>query len=356
MKAFLRTELGSPILLAVALVLGACGTDGQDPPASAGLERASSGDRSPYGEARPFGYAGPVGETRTEGTGAPAEGDAELDPREPVHETEEDWAILRETVEWARGQSLHRLPVGEIMAMVGTTFVGTPYEPGTLELPGPEGLVVNLRALDCVTFVENLLAIGILLRTMPEDLLESEEALRDRYREILTSIRYRGGELDGYSSRLHYFSEWIQDNEGSGLVRDLTEELGGERDTRPIHFMSSNPDAYRQLTEVPAYRDAVEELERELAPRARYRIPEDRIESVEDEIQNGDIIATTSNVDGLDIAHTGIALRHQGRIHMIHAPLVGESVEITELPLAERILRLGAQDGVMIARPLEPGG
>src|SRR5690606_32977179 len=76
-----------------------------------------------------------------------------------AHETEEDWAIARATVAWGSRQGLQRLPVGEVAAILGSTFVGAPYEPGTLELPGPERLVVNLSTFDCVTFVEHMLVL-----------------------------------------------------------------------------------------------------------------------------------------------------------------------------------------------------
>ena len=68
---------------------------------------------------------------------------------------------------------------------------------------------------------------------------------------------------------------------------------------------------------------------------------------------DGDIIAATSTVPGLDIAHTGIALWRDGRLHLLHAPLAGGVVQISEVPLAERIQRIRGQDGVMVARPTE---
>jgi hypothetical protein len=73
---------------------------------------------------------------------------------------------------------------------------------------------------------------------------------------------------------------------------------------------------------------------------------------VADRIRNGDVIALTSTVRGLDIAHTGFALWVDGRLHLMHAPLVGRSLEISERPLAQRILGISGQDGMMVARPL----
>lgn len=277
-------------------------------------------------------------------------------PRKAVHETERDWAIARATLEWAWSQDLGLLPVGEVAAILGATFVGAPYVPGTLEVPGPEGLVVNLSEFDCVTFVEHILVLSRLAVEEKGALLDDEEAFRDGYRRALTELRYRGGTLAGYPSRLHYFSEWIRDGEAKGWVRDLTRELEGIPDERPIHFMSSNPHAYRQLGEDPGHLEAVRRTEERISGETRHFIPEDRIAGVAHRIRNGDVIAAVSTVEGLDIAHTGIAFWHGGRLHLLHAPLVGESVEISARPLAERIQGIGGQKGIMVARPLDAAG
>src|SRR5690606_11954661 len=147
------------------------------------------------------------------------------------------------------------------------------------------------------------------------------------------------------------FSDWIEDAERKGFVKDITRELGGVPDDEPIDFISRNADAYPQL-EDSANLEAIRAIERRLSARPRYYIPEDRIAEVAPMIRNGDIIAATSSVRGLDVAHTGIAIWLDGRLHLMHAPLVGKDVEISEFPLAERIRSIQGQDGIMVARPL----
>jgi S-DNA-T family DNA segregation ATPase FtsK/SpoIIIE len=82
---------------------------------------------------------------------------------------DEDWAIFAQKVDWAGSQRLDTVPIGDAMAAIGRTFVGTAYVPQTLEAPGPEGLVINFRGLDCVTFVENVLALSRFVRTYGAD-------------------------------------------------------------------------------------------------------------------------------------------------------------------------------------------
>lgn len=267
--------------------------------------------------------------------------------------TAADWRILTETVRWAWNEGLGQAGQGQAMARIGVSFVGTTYTPYTLEAEGPEHLVVNLRELDCVTFLENMYALARFVRTAPRDVLDDRDRAIALYEEYLTDVRYRGGTLEGYPSRLHYFTDWIHDNEQRGLVDEITEELGGVRVSEPIDFMSTHVDAYRQLADT-ANLEQIRAAESRLSGMTRYYIPEERVADVAERIQDGDIIAATSTVEGLDVAHTGMALWQEGRLHLLHAPLVGEDVQISEVPLADRLLDIDGQDGIKVARPLDP--
>ena len=263
-----------------------------------------------------------------------------------------DWNVFQSTVRWGQEARLDTLSFGDAVAAVGRRFVGTAYVPGTLEVEGPERVVVNFQGLDCVTFVENTLALTRFIRADGARLLPDREAAEARYEAMLAQYRYRSGLLDGYPSRLHYFSEWLSDNTRRGLLVDMGPRLGAVPDPEPIDFMSTHPDAYRQLVDTADLR-RIRETEARISGTGRLYVPEERIAEVASEIQDGDVIAATSTVPGLDVAHTGLALWVDGALHLLHAPLVGEAVEISEVPLAQRILRIESQDGIMVARPQE---
>ena len=256
--------------------------------------------------------------------------------------TAEDVAIFDSTVVWARQQRLDTLATGPLMAALGRRFVGAPYEPGTLDPPGPERLIVNLRSFDCVTYIESMLAMARVLR--------AGNATFDAFTRELSRIRYTADVPPDYPTRLHYFSHWIEANEGKGLVENVTRALGGVPDPEPIDFMSSHVESYRQLGD-SMFLARIRQTERDLTARGRFSIPEDGIAGVADEIRDGDIIAATSTLPGLDVAHTGLALWVDSELHLMHAPLVGSVVEISDQPLAARIQRIESQDGIMIARP-----
>lgn len=273
----------------------------------------------------------------------------------PPQGTEEDWALVREKARLAWQERWDTLPMGESMALLGLTFVGTPYVPHTLELPGRERVVVNLQELDCVTLVENVLALARLIRLADPAILHSGPELRSLYTGLLQEIRYRGGRVEGYASRLHYFSDWIYDNQARGLVREITSELGGVPDVAAIDYMTRHPEQYPQMAE-PGVFEAILEREAFLSRIPRSKIPLEDLEHRLAGIQNGDILAMTSTIEGLDVAHVGLALWQGGNLHLLHAPLVGDSVEVSRYPLVERLQRISGQDGVRVVRALPPRG
>ena len=264
--------------------------------------------------------------------------------------TQQDWEVLEGTVAWAWSNRVDTLPIGERIVAIGETFVGSPYLPQTLDPPGPERMIINLRAMDCVTFVENMLALAHFVGEAPRTALDRPEEAMRQYQGMLERIRYRDGRLGGYPSRLHYFTEWLRDNEKRGILTLVTDDLGGVVDAEPITFMSGHRDAYRQLADQAAY-DEIGRIETRLNQTPRVYIPKDQVAAVSDRIQNGDVLALTSTVAGLDVAHTGIAVWKDGQLRLMNAPLVGKTVEISEKNLADRLAGIRSQDGLMVGRP-----
>ena len=251
------------------------------------------------------------------------------------------------------GRARTALPLGTTAAAVGELALGTPYEAYTLEAYlkaggspiGSEPLTLSLDSFDCVSLVESCLAVGRLARR------PGTPSWDDFGREI-ERIRYRGGKREGYLSRLHYFSEWLDDNAARGLVRPLGGELGGEPDTRPLRFMSEHRESYPALANEQAY-EQVQRMERSLDGRARLVIPTDRIAGVADRIQTGDVLAFATGIEGLDVTHSAMAYRDQaGVLRVLHAPLSGGVVEISRSTLPDYVRNVRRSTGILVARPL----
>ena len=89
--------------------------------------------------------------------------------------------------------------------------------------------------------------------------------------------------------------------------------------------MSKNPDKYTHLSKTPSFIPIIAKQEKAINKRKYPFVPKEKVEQIESKIQNGDLIAITTNLKGLDIGHVGIAVKESdGRIHFLHAPLAGE--------------------------------
>jgi hypothetical protein len=245
-----------------------------------------------------------------------------------------------------------KVPLGRAGVRVGELAIGTSYEPFTLEAylkaggspTGEEPLTLSLTRFDCVTLVESCLAIARVARA-------SGTPTWGRFAREVERMRYRAGTRGDYTSRNHYFSEWISDGERRGLVRDLGAELGGVEDTRPLRFMTEHRASYHALADDGVYR-AIGEMERRLDGRARHVIPTARIVDVAARIETGDVLAFATSIAGLDVSHSAMAYRDRdGILRVLHAPLSGGSVEVTKHTLPAYVAAIKRSTGILVARP-----
>ncbi len=258
---------------------------------------------------------------------------------------DDDAVIVRHVFSWAEERGLASLPVGGIVAAIGESLIGTPYVAHSLEREGEEHLVVNLRGFDCLTFVENSLALA---RCVKSGTTTFETFLAE-----LTLIRYSSGVINGYSSRLHYFTDWMSDNVRKKVIRDITVEAGGTEYRKVINFMSSHRASYRQLAD-DATLTTITETEIRLSSAPLYRVTKERLTAAQRLLRSGDIIGTVTSMEGMDIAHTGMVLLTGGTPRFLHAPLSGGKVTLSSGDLAAYVQAIRSHTGVVIARPLEP--
>lgn len=261
--------------------------------------------------------------------------------------SDKDVEICKNKFNFAVDKKLADEPISNVIADVGKSFIGTEYVAHTLEKGKTESLVIDLTGLDCTTFLENSLVFARLIK-------EKKNSFKD-YEAELTKIRYRGGVIDQYPSRLHYFSDWIYDNGKKGIVQNISKELGGVPIKFHVDFMSTHPDSYVQLKENPDFIPVIRKQEEEISKRTYYYIPKSKEAEVDSKIESGNLIAFTSNVKGLDINHVGIAVRMEdGKIHLLNAPNVGYKVQISKLPLDEYLAKIKTDTGIIVLRALEP--
>lgn len=229
------------------------------------------------------------------------------------------------------------------MLLLGGYFGGSPYLEHSLEHE-PEELVVNLREFDCTTFVESCLAIS---RTIRSGNLDFQE-----FTSELKNIRYRKGVIDGYGSRIHYFSDWIYLNNQKQLIRDVSQEVGGIALKKEISFMSTHPASYPQLAKDPALIEIIASQEKKISLREMYYVPKGRLTELESGLRDGDIVGITTSMGGLDIIHVGVLLRKSGRMHLMHASSKYKEVIISTETLDDYLADSKSATGIMLVRPL----
>ena len=237
------------------------------------------------------------------------------------------------------------LPMNQLVLETGFYFLETPYVNFTLEATNPdEKLIINLRELDCTTFTETCLALA---RT-----LKSGDISFERYAKELMLLRFRGGILDGYASRLHYFSEWLSDNVSLGIIEDITQEAGGIHFPLTLNLMTRVSRNYPQLSD-PLVLKQIAEKEVRLSSRTYYYIPKAGIDAAKPFIRDGDILSMTVSGRGMDIMHMGFAVHIDNDLYFIHASSTNKRVVVTQVPFTEYLAGIRTNTGIMIARPLE---
>lgn len=255
--------------------------------------------------------------------------------------TPADTVIFNRYIEQFRKE--RGMPFNKLLIRTALFFSGTPYVASTLEKE-PERLVVNLREMDCTTFVETVLALA---RTIRGDTLSFDAFCRQ-----LKNIRYYNGVIDGYASRKHYFTDWIWGNEQQGIVVDRTREAGGVPWPVRVSFMSEHANKYKQLATDPAQTALIKARETEINARQYTYIPKNKIAGVAAQIRDGDILCFTTTIAGLDVSHTGYAYWKDGTLTFIHASSGARRVIVNPRSLADYTAGIRSNSGIRVIRPL----
>ena len=229
------------------------------------------------------------------------------------------------------------------MSWFADRLTGTPYVSGTLD-GDEEVLTVNIDGFDCNTFVETVAALAFTAG-------ENRTSWRD-FVYHLQRVRYRKGVVDGYTSRLHYVSDWIVDNAYRGNVREVTGNFADSKTIeKSIDYMTRHRDSYPALADSANYARmrGIESGYRS------HRFPYIRSSKVGSKafkafVHDGDIIAFTTKTPDLDVQHIGLVRVKDGNVYLMHASSLAGKVEVTTWPLTEYLRRNYNITGVRIVR------
>ena len=232
-------------------------------------------------------------------------------------------------------------PMSELVIQVAKHFLGTPYVAGTLEIE-PERLTVNTRETDCILFVEMCLAMSLTAK--------DEDPTFEKYVNNLRQLRYRDGVVDGYTSRIHYTSEWIIQGSMRGIFSEVSRECGGSPLDQKFNFMSTHPASYKQLKDSPENVKKIRAVEENLESWDYWYIPKADLPKCIKSIKTGDIVGFNSATPGLDIAHVAYAYWEGDTLTFIHASYTDKKVVINKTPLVQYTNGIKGHNGLRVIR------
>lgn len=231
------------------------------------------------------------------------------------------------------------------MLTIGIRYLDTPYVPHTLEGNAVEELVVNCDEVDCTTLVEYVLAEALCPKMANGDISEST------FGEYLQKIRYRNGEIKGYTSRLHYIAEWVNNGVKQGFIEDVTAAHCKQTQKLELNYMSQHPTQYAQLARSPQDVATMKQIEQALSGYEFHYLPKEVLPAQGFSwIKNGDIIAITTNIPGLDVAHMGLAMYVEGKLTLLHASSTQKKVVISTVTLSQLLKDNDRWTGIRVLR------
>ena len=226
-------------------------------------------------------------------------------------------------------QILHdasKVPSGtNLILYIARKFKDVPYVAHTLEPNDDEQLIVNLRQLDCTTYVETVLA---LYRCVKAGKLTFAD-----YCKQLQLLRYEGGGEPHYTKRLHYFTSWMEDNRQLGVCDEV-------QSPNPPFTAVQKVSVNWMTTHVNNYR--------------RYRyIPKTQVKNtrlLRNTIKDGDVIVIITNKKGLDTQHLGFASWHKDGLHLLNASSIHHKVIEEPMTLRQYLYKHSTMPGIRILR------
>jgi hypothetical protein len=212
---------------------------------------------------------------------------------------------------------------GERIGLLSSHLLGTAYAEATLigDDLTPEMFVINLKGVDCMTFVEYIEAMRI-SSSFP-GLIAS-----------LKRVRYKSGIVD-FHSRNHFFSDWRESNRD--LIEDLTERIGGAAAVLVRKKLNEKEDG-------TSFLQGIQAVTREIS-----YIPSGAVDSrIIENLRTGDYIGIFSPIPGLDVSHTGIMVRQNEIVYLRHASSHPENSQVVDQDFRNYIVGV---PGIIVYRP-----
>jgi hypothetical protein len=174
---------------------------------------------------------------------------------------------------------------------ISASFLNTPYKANVLigSYNKNEELVIDLANLDCFTYIDYVEAIK-----------NSNDF--DSFKKNLISIRYKNSTIS-FENRNHFFTDWISQ---SGF-KNITSKLSQNSKKTTKYLNKKDEDSL--------YLNGIDIVKREI----KYLEPKYITKDILTKLQTGDYIGIYTPINGLDVTHTGMIIKKDGKTFFRHA-------------------------------------
>lgn len=207
------------------------------------------------------------------------------------------------------------------IAAVSAAFIDTPYHANTLKGSAhtPEILVANLSQVDCFTLLDYTVAL-------------SGANTIGTFINNLVRVRYINSQV-GYLNRRHFFTDWAYRQPQN--ARDVTREISPDA-IRVSKRLNLNPQGGEYIVGLG------------IITRDIDYIPSVSInQQVLDNLRTGDYIGIYSPLEGLDVSHTGIIIRKDGKIWFRNASSLRANMKVVDALFTDYI---ASRPGILVLR------
>lgn len=215
--------------------------------------------------------------------------------------------------------------------LIGEYFMGAPYLAYRLSKSNPEKLYFSFNDFDCVTYLENVLA------------LYYSDGSNIKFKENLINIRYI--DFVSYETRNHYLTSGLEKLVKLKFLTPINNELNSHYIQKNINFLSTH------VNNKYIAKSKLVKIEKSISQKYIYYFDSIHQPEIDSLIKNGDVIAFLSSRNDLDFKHVGFVYIKNNKKYILHASQEKKIVCISELTIDKYLLKNHNIKGFQIYRP-----
>ncbi len=162
--------------------------------------------------------------------------------------------------------------------------------------------MIDLAHLDCFTFIDYVEAM-------------KRSTSFEEFKTNLIGVRYQSGNIE-YTSRNHFFSDWTIYNGFENITSSLSSKA--KQVIKTLNLSQKNSLFLKGIKPKKVKIDYIDskDLNKDLISK----------------LQTGDYIGIYTHIKGLDVTHTGIVIKKEGKTYFRHASSKKEFSKVVDEP------------------------